>query len=216
MARVRVHNVTMSVDGYSAGPRQGPDTPLGEGGERLHEWMFQTRFGRTMLGQEGGTTGIDDERAQAFGQGIGATIMGRNMFGPIRGPWPDEQWRGWWGENPPYHHDVFVLTHHPRDPIQMKGGTTFHFVTDGPEVALDRARQAAGERDVAIAGGVSTLRTYLRAALIDEVHVVIAPILLAAGERLFDDLPDLSRRYRVQDVARGDVAVHVRLVRAGD
>jgi dihydrofolate reductase len=184
--KLRVHNISVSLDGYAAGPAQDVDHPLGVGGERLHEWVFATRSGRQMIGAEGGDDGIDDEFFRAGEAGIGATIMGRHMFGPIRGGWGDEQWTGWWGDNPPYHHQVFVLTHHPRPALSMAGGTTFHFVTDGIEAALKRAFDAADGRDVRLGGGVATIRQYLRAGLIDELHVAVVPVLLGGGERLLD------------------------------
>jgi dihydrofolate reductase len=216
MPKVRVHNFTISVDGYGAGPDQSLDTPLGIGGEELHEWMFRTRAWHEMHGDDGGETGLDDRFMAAGHEGIGAFVMGRNMFGPIRGPWGDDDWKGWWGDNPPYHHDVYVLTHHDHDPIEMAGGTTFHFVADGPEAALDRARASAGEQDVLIAGGASTIQQYLRAGSIDELHVVISPRLLGRGERLFDGLDTVPDRYDVVDVVASPSRVaHVRLARKG-
>ena len=190
MAKLRVHNFAISVDGYGAGPDQRLEDPLGAGGPRLHEWVFETRTGREMIGADGGETGVDDDFVAAGFAGIGATIMGRNMFGPIRGPWGDteERWTGWWGDDPVYHHPVFVLTHHARPPITMQGGTTFHFVTDGIEAALDLAREAAGDQDIRLGGGVATIQQYLRAGLIDDLHVAIVPVLLGRGERLFDNL----------------------------
>jgi dihydrofolate reductase len=179
--------ITMSVDGFVAGPDQSLDEPLGVGGEALHEWVFGTRFFREMTGQDGGEGGLDDEEARRWMRDLGAVIMGRNMFGPVRGPWPDASWRGWWGDNPPYHVPVFVLTHHPRDPITMDGGTTFTFVTDGIAAALSLARDAAGKANVAVAGGAWTARQYLQAGKIDEMTLHVAPLLLGSGERLFDD-----------------------------
>src|SRR5467141_3955348 len=170
MSKLRVHNFAISVDGYGAGPLQSLDDPLGVGGPRLHEWVFATRYGRRMIGEEGGEEGIDERFMVAGDTGIGATIMGRNMFGPVRGPWPDEEWKGWWGDDPPYHHPVFVLTHHPRPPLRMAGGTEFRFVTEGIHVAWEQASAAADGRDVRLGGGVSAIRQYLRAALIDELH----------------------------------------------
>ena len=211
MAKLRVHNMATSLDGYAAAPGQSADHPLGVGGERLHEFLFATRSGRAMIGAEGGTEGLDDEFFRAGEQDIGATIMGRNMFGPIRGDWGDESWTGWWGDDPPYHHDVFVLTHHPRADLVMKGGTTFHFVTDGIEAALDRAFAAAGGRDVRVGGGVATIRAYLRARLIDEMHIPVVPILLGGGERLLDD--EVTRHYRVVDYLPSPVVAHYRLVK---
>lgn len=185
MPKLRVHNLSMSIDGYVAGPNQSRDYPLGVGAPRLHEWVFETRTGRAMIGAEGGTEGLDDEYLRRANDGIGATIMGRNMFGPIRGPWGDDPWSGWWGDDPPYHHPVFVLTHHARPPIVMQGGTTFHFVTDGIESALERAVEAAAGADVRLGGGASTVAQYLRAGLVDELGLSVVPVLLGAGERPF-------------------------------
>src|SRR5258705_7458427 len=194
MSKLRVHNFAISLDGYGAGPRQDRANPLGIGGEELHGWYVGTRGFREINGQTGGTTGPDNDFAKRFGEGIGAYIMGRNMFGPVRGPWPDDQWRGWWGENPPYHTPVFVLTRHARDPITMKGATVFHFVTGGIQEALRRASEAAGDRDIQVVGAASPVRQYLQARPIDEKHVAIAPILLGSGEGLFAgvDLPALG------------------------
>ena len=194
MTRVRVHNFSISIDGYGAGPRQTREEPLGIGGEELHEWLFPTRAFQHINGKAGGTTGADNDLAERFGEGIGAWIMGRNMFGPIRGPWPDHTWRGWWGKNPPYHAPVFVLTHHAQPPIQMEGGTVFHFVTGGIREALERATEAAAGKDVQVSGGVATIRQFLEVGLIDELHVAIAPRLLGSGEHLFYglDLPKLG------------------------
>ncbi len=194
MARVRVHNFTISLDGYGAGPRQSLEKPLGVGAEALHEWYVTTRTFRRMHGGTGGSGGTDDDIAARHGEGVGAWIMGRNMFGPIRGPWPDDAWRGWWGANPPYHAPVFVLTNHGRAPIPMEGGTVFHFVTGGIHEALEQARAAAQGMDVQIGGGVATVRQYLEARLIDELHLAIAPRLLGSGEHLFQglDLPALG------------------------
>lgn len=212
MARLRVHNLTVSLDGYAAGPDQGPKHPLGRGGEPLHDWAFATRTYQRIHGREGGSSGIDDEFA-ARSEGIGATIMGRNMFGPVRGPWPDESWTGWWGDDPPFHHPVFVLTHHAREPVHMEGGTTFHFVTDGIEAALEQAVAAANGLDVAVGGGPDTVRQYLRAGLVDEMHVAIAPVLLGSGERLFED--DLTSAYELAEFVPSEAVTHVRLVRTG-
>jgi dihydrofolate reductase len=225
MAKVRVHSIGTSLDGYAAGPDQSLDNPLGVNGNDLSEWMFSTRSARTLMGMDGGEEGIDDNDFFAAGdEGVGASIMGRNMFGPIRGRWGDEQWTGWWGDNPPYHHPVFVLTHHPRASITKEGGTTFHFVTDGIEAALDRsdgieaaldrAVAAADGRDVRIAGGPSTIQQYLRAGLIDEMHYVISPILLGGGERLLDNLDDVRTGYRCVELVSSPAVVHVRLIRA--
>lgn len=214
--RVRVESLTVSADGFVAGPSQSRETPLGIGGERLHEWMVATAtFRRRVLGQDGGETGADDDFAARGFDGIGAWILGRNMFGPVRGPWPDASWRGWWGDTPPYRCDVFVLTHHPRAPLAMAGGTTFHFVTGGAGEALARAREAAAGADVRVGGGAATVRQYLQAGAIDSLHVVVAPLLLGGGEPLFAglDLPALG--YRVARHAPGPRALHLMIERAG-
>jgi dihydrofolate reductase len=194
VSRLRVHGFSISIDGYGAGPDQNLQNPLGVGGEALFDWFFHTRTWQRMQGNEDGETGADDDIAARGFAGVGAWIQGRNMFGPIRGPWADESWKGWWGDEPPYRVPVFVLTHHPRAPLVMKGGTVFRFVTDGIDAALQQAREAAGGRDVRFGGGVSTIRQYLRAALIDELHLAIAPVLLGAGEHLLTgiDLPTLG------------------------
>jgi dihydrofolate reductase len=213
MPRLRVHNFAMSVDGFVAGPDQSLEHPLGVGGTRLHQWAFATRSARRMFGHEGGEGGVDDDMWRQGDEGVGATIMGRSMFGPVRGPWPDESWRGWWGDEPPYHHPVFVLTHHPRPSVEMQGGTTFHFVDGGIEVALERAVEAAGGRDVRIGGGASTVRQYLRAGLVDLLHLAIAPVLLGSGQRLFEDLSDLPEAYQVAEVVGSPRAAHVRVTK---
>jgi dihydrofolate reductase len=194
MSRLRVAAFSLSFDGYGAGPDQSKENPLGVNGTSLHQWAFRTRTFKKMFGQEGGETGVDDEFAARSFEKIGAWIMGRNMFGPIRGPWPDESWKGWWGTNPPYHVPVFVLTHHARAPISMDGGTTFHFVTGSIESALRQARDGAHGKDIRIGGGVSTVRQYLSAGLVDEMHLVMTPVLLGTGENLFAglDLPALG------------------------
>jgi dihydrofolate reductase len=184
MPKLRVHCFSISLDGYGAGPGQELQNPLGVGGEALHEWVVATRTFRQMVGQEGGTTGADDEFTARGFDNIGAWIMGRNMFGPVRGSWPDDSWKGWWGDNPPYHCPVFVLTKHPRTSFTMDGGTTFHFVTDGIHEALKRAAEAANGRDIRLGGGVATIRQYLRAGLIDEMHLAISPVLLGSREHL--------------------------------
>ena len=213
MARLRVHGFAISIDGYGAGPHQGIQNPLGVGGLSLHEWVFGTRTFRQMHGEEGGTTGVDDDFAARGLAGIGAWIMGRNMFGPIRGPWPDDTWRGWWGEDPPYHTPVFVLTSYPREPLVMKGGTVFHFVTGGIHAALEQAAAAAGEQDIRLGGGVSTIRQYLQAGLVDEMHLAIAPVLLGSGEHLMTglDLPALG--YTCSQHVASDNATHVVVTR---
>ena len=208
MPKLRVHNFPMSLDGFAAGPNQSLDNPLGEGGTRLHEWVFQTRGGRAMMGEEGGEDGIDNDLFLAGDDNIGATLMGRNMFGPIRGDWGDESWKGWWGSNPPYHHDTFVLTHHPRESIEMEGGTTFHFVTDGLEAGLERAFAAANGKDVRLGGGVATVRAALRAGLIDELHVPVVPIFLGAGESLFDGIADAMQAYECAEVVASTRVAH--------
>ena len=213
MPKLRVHNMSMSLDGYVAGPNQDLENPLGVGAERLHEWVFRTRYGRQMIGEEGGEEGMDEEALIAGDVGVGATVMGRNMFGPIRDDWGDRKWTGWWGDNPPYHHPVFVLTHHPREPIEMEGGTTFNFVTDGIEVALQRAFDAAGGQDVRLGGGASAVRQYLRAGLVDEIHVAVVPVLLGAGERIFDNLDGAEAGYELTDFRSSPAVMHVRFSR---
>jgi dihydrofolate reductase len=195
MSKLRVNSFSISIDGYGAGPNQSLENPLGVGGESLHEWIVATRTFQQMSGNEGGTTGVDDDFAARGFDNIGAWILGRNMFGPVRGPWPDDSWKGWWGDTPPYHTPVFVLTNHPRESIAMDGGTTFHFVTDGIHAALERARQAAKGQDVRLGGGVATIRQYLAAGLIDEIHIAISPILLGSGEHLFANLDALALGY---------------------
>ena len=209
MTRLRVNCFTVSLDGYGAGPGQGVENPLGVGGDQLHRWFIPTRTFQTMIGSNNGTDGIDEDFARRGMENLGAWIMGRNMFGPIRGDWPDETWRGWWGNNPPYHVPVFVLTHHPRKAIEMEGGTTFHFVTGGTEEALTRARQSAGARDIRIGGGVETVRQYLRAQLVDEMHLAISPVVLGTGEHLLQglDLPRLG--YQVSEHVASSAATHV-------
>jgi len=213
MSRLVVRSFGMSLDGYGAGPRQDLANPLGVGGPRIMEWLFSTRCFARMHGQSGGERGVDDAVAEQGFAAIGAWIIGRNMFGPVRGPWPDDSWRGWWGDEPPYHTPVFVLTHHARAPLAMTGGTTFHFVTDGIHAALERARAAAGGGDVRVGGGVATLRQYLAAGLIDELHLALGPVLLGAGEPLFQglDLPALG--YECASQFRGERATHVFLRR---
>jgi len=216
MPKLRVHNFAMSLDGYAAGPRQSLENPLGEGAERLHEWIFETRFWHTMTGEDGGTEGIDNAWLERGDAGIGATVMGRNMFGPVRGDWSSwqgDQWRGWWGEEPPYHHPVFVLTHYPQPPIEMAGGTTFHF-TDAPiEDVLAMAFDAAGGKDVRLGGGAATVREYLRAGLVDEMHVPVVPVLLGSGERVFDGLENLPAGYECVEFAASPAVAHMRLAR---
>ena len=215
MPRLRVHAFAISLDGYGAGPGQDLDNPLGRRGTALHEWVYPTRTFQRMYGNDEGTTGIDDDFAARGFDNIGAWILGRNMFGPVRGPWPDDSWRGWWGERPPYHVPVFVLTNHPRAPLAMEGGTVFHFVTDGIEAALARANEAARGRDVRVGGGVATIRQYLNARLIDQMHVVTTPVLLGGGEPLFAglDLPALG--YAVSEHVASEKGTHIVLTRSG-
>jgi dihydrofolate reductase len=212
MSKLRVHNFAISLDGFGAGPGQSITDPLGKGGIDLHEWVFATRSARRMFGEEGGVDGVDDDFFVEGGRGIGATIMGRNMFGPGRGPWEDDDWKGWWGDEPPYHHPVFVLTHHAHAPIPMTGGTTFHFVTEGIESALEQAVGAAGGSDVRLGGGVSTIQQYLQAGLVDEMHLAIVPVLLGGGEGLFDGLGKLPGFQCVELVA-SETVVHARFAR---
>ena len=213
MGRVRVAAFSVSLDGFGAGPEQSLQDPLGKRGRELHNWFVGTKTVRAMFGKEGGSEGLDEKYAHRSMDGFGAFILGRNMFGPIRGEWPDGSWKGWWGDNPPYHAPTFILTHYPREPIVMEGGTTFHFVTDGIEAALERARAAAGDRDVKIGGGVSTVRQYLRAGLIDELHFALSPVVLGRGEAMFEglDLPALG--YSVTETASTELATHVVLGR---
>jgi dihydrofolate reductase len=213
MSTLRVHCFAISLDGYGAGPDQDLENPLGVGGVALHEWFFPTRTFQQMFGIGGGTTGIDDDFAARGFENIGAWIIGRNMFGPVRGPWPDESWKGWWGDNPPYHVPVFVLTNHARTPVTMEGGTTFHFVTDGIHAALKRATDAAEDRDIRLGGGVATIRQYLQEGLVDEMHVAISPVLLGAGEHLLSgiNLPKLGYE-RTEHVPTSN-ATHVVLQR---
>ena len=209
MSKVRVSSFSVSLDGYGAGPNQSLENPLGVRGPELFEWFFSTRTWQQMHGQNGGTTGVDDDWARRGMENVGAWILGRNMFGPVRGPWPDESWKGWWGEEPPYHVPTFVLTHHPRKPLEMKGGTTFHFVTDGFHSALERAREAAKDRDVRIGGGVSTIRQFLQERLIDELHLAFRPILMGSGENLFAGLDFTALGYHSAEVVPTEHAMHV-------
>jgi dihydrofolate reductase len=209
MSRLRVAAFSLSLDGFGAGPDQSRENPLGVNGMNLHQWAFRTRTFKKMFGQEGGETGVDDEFAARSFENIGAWIMGRNMFGPIRGPWPDESWKGWWGSNPPYHVPVFVLTHHARAPIPMEGGTTFHFLTDGIESALRQAQAASDGKDIRIGGGVSTIRQYLRAGLIDELHLAMSPVFLGSGETLFAGLDMPALGYECADRVSTPHATHL-------
>jgi dihydrofolate reductase len=207
MAKLR-SNITMSLDGYVAGPHQSLENPIGEGGMGLHDWAFATRTFRATHGMEGGESGLDDDHAAAWSDQLGATIMGRNMFGPVRGPWAGSDWRGWWGDDPPFHTPVFVLTHHPLEPLELDGGTTFHFVTEGIEAALERAFEAADGRDVAIGGGADTLQQYLRAGLVDEFEIHVVPVLLGAGSRLFENLDGGPSGYECTGLASSPAVAH--------
>jgi dihydrofolate reductase len=216
MTKVRVAAFSISIDGFGAGPNQGLERPLGERGEELHSWFTDTTTFRAMQGGEGGDRGVDDDFAARSMRDVGAWVLGRNMFGPVRGPWPDEEWRGWWGEAPPYHVPTFVLTHHARRPLVMQGGTTFHFVTEGIEAALARAREAAGGKDVRIGGGPATIRQYVRARLVDELHLAIAPTLLGGGELLFAGLDWHALGYRCVETVAGERATHVIIRKSPD
>jgi dihydrofolate reductase len=211
-SRLRVHALSISLDGYVAGPSQDVDHPLGLGGGQLHEWIFATRTFRRMTGSEGGGVGTDDDLFAAGFAGIGATIMGRNMFGPVRGAWTSPAWVGWWGDDPPFHHDVFVLTHFARPPLEMAGGTTFHFVTGGPERALELARAAAGGLDVRLGGGAEAIRAYLDLGLVDELHLALCPVLLGAGERILDG-ERAARTMACTSVLPSGPIIHVTLTR---
>ena len=213
MSRLRVQSFSLSIDGFGAGPNQDLTHPLGVGGEALHRWVFPTRTFQRMFGSGDGTTGVDEAFAARGFEGIGAWILGRNMFGPIRGPWPDEAWKGWWGDEPPYHTPLFVLTHHPRASIPMKGGTTFHFVTGGIHEALERARDAARGRDVRIGGGVATIRQYLQAGLVDSLHLALSPVLLGRGEHLLDGVDLLALGFRCTEHVASEAATHLVLTR---
>jgi dihydrofolate reductase len=213
MAKLRVLSFSLSLDGYGAGPHQSLEHPLGVHGPELMEWFFHSRVWRAMHGMDGGDTGVDNDVAQAGFANLGAWILGRNMFGPVRGPWPGEEWRGWWGDEPPYHVPVFVLTHHARKPLVMKGGTTFHFVTDGIHSALEQARAAAGLKDVRIGGGPATIRQYLEAGLVDELHLALRPVLLGSGEPLLKDLDLRALGYECTRSIAGERATHMFLTR---
>jgi dihydrofolate reductase len=211
MAKLIVRSFGVSLDGYAAGPRQDLQNPLGVRGPELMEWFFPTRVWQKMHGHAGGETGVDNDMAEAGFADVGAWIIGRNMFGPVRGPWPDEQWKGWWGEEPPYHVPVFVLTHYPRPVLKMAGGTEFHFITAGIDAALKRATAAAGDKDIRVGGGVSVVRQYLQAGLVDEVHLALRPLLLGEGENLFRDLDLPALGYEVGKTVAGERATHMLL-----
>lgn len=216
MPKLRAHNISVSLDGYMAGPRQSLDDPLGVGGTRLHEWAYATKSFHAMTGEPGGEEGLDEGFMRAGVENIGATIMGRNMFGPVRGVWGDSDWKGWWGDEPPYHHPVYVLTHHAHEPIAMRGGTTFHFVTDGPRSAFDRAFAAADGKDVRLGGGAATIQEFVRAGLLDELHIAIVPLLLGAGERLFDQLGGRDFDLRCVELVSSESVVHARFARPNE
>lgn len=213
MSQVRVHNFTISLDGFGTGAGQSLEAPFGHAQDRLMTWFFATRTFRAMLGGPGGSTGVDEAFASNWGTGIGAEIMGRNKFGAQRGPWADKEWKGWWGDNPPFHTPVFVLTHHPRPSIEMDGGTTFHFIDASPAEALDTARQAAGDLDVRIGGGPTTIREFLAADLIDYLHIVVAPIVLGRGEPLWDGLEGLEDRFHTEAVSSPSGVTHLAFTR---
>jgi dihydrofolate reductase len=212
MTRLRVHGFAISLDGYGAGPKQDTDNPLGVGGEALHDWRFATRSWHRSVGEDGGETGIDNDFEERGSVNVGAWILGQNMFGP-KGSWADPAWKGWWGDTPPYHTSVFVLTHHPREPIHMQGGTTFHFVTDGIRSALTQATEAAQGKDIRLGGGVSTIRQYLMAGLIDELEFSISPIFLGSGEHLFFGIDTLALGYRCTEYVNSARATHVVLTK---
>jgi dihydrofolate reductase len=216
VAKVRVHGFAVSLDGFGAGPDQDLQNPLGVRGPEIFEWFFPTRVFRAMQGQDGGETGVDNTMAEQGFEKVGAWILGRNMFGPVRGPWPDESLRGWWGDEPPYHVPAFVLTHHARRPLPMQGGTEFIFVTDGIHSALEQAKRAAGEKDVRIGGGVSTVRQFLQARLIDELHLAMRPVLMGRGENLFRDLDLHALGYECRKSVAGERATHLFLAKRKD
>lgn len=214
MPKLRVNSFAISLDGFGAGPDQSLDNPLGVNGTKLHEWFYPTRTFQKVIGKDGGISGIDEDFARRGMENLGAWILGRNMFGPVRGPWRDEDWKGWWGDTPPYHVPVFVLTHHPRPPLAMDGGTTFHFVTGGHLAALDLARKAAGAKDIRVGGGVATIRSYLQDGLIDEMHMVVSPVLLGSGEHLLGGLDLIKLGYSAGPYQFGEKAAHVTLTKS--
>ena len=209
MTRLCVRAFSLSVDGFGAGPAQDLENPLGRGGKAVHQWLFETRSFHRMTGREGGLANVDDEFMARGFENIGAWILGRNMFGPVRGAWPDENWRGWWGDEPPYHTDVYVLTHHPRAPLKMAGGTTFYFVTEGIRVALERATRSASGQDVRLGGGVATVHQYLRAGLVDEMHLAVSPVLLGSGEQFFNGIDLVALGYECAEFVPGVKAAHM-------
>ncbi len=209
LSKIKVMSFTISLDGYGAGPNQSLEAPLGVGGEKIHPWMLATKSFRQMIGEDGGTEGIDNDFVEQAFENVGAWIMGRNMFGPIRGAWPDNNWKGWWGDNPPYHVPVFVLTHHERESIHMEGGTTFHFATKGIEATLEDAKKAANGKDIRIGGGVSTIRQYVQGGYIDELHLAISPVFLGTGEHLFSGIDMVSLGYKEIRRVEGELATHI-------
>lgn len=209
MSKLRVQSFAVSTDGYAAGPNQDLQNPLGIRGPELMEWFFPTRVFQKMYGKGEGETGVDNQMAEQGFENLGAWILGRNMFGPVRGPWPDESWKGWWGEEPPYHCPVFVLTHHARKPLKMKGGTEFFFVTEGIQSALEQARKAAGGKDIRVGGGASTVRQYLQARLLDELHLAVRPVLLGQGENLWAGIDMRALGYEVAKSVQGERATHL-------
>jgi len=213
VSKLEVHALSISLDGYTAGPDQDEANPLGVGGTRLHEWIFATKSGREMIGQQGGSEGVDNDAFNLGFEGVGATIMGRNMFGPVRGPWLDSDWHGWWGESPPFHHAVFVLTHFARPPITLDD-TTFHFVTEGIDAALAKARQAAGDEDIRLGGGAQTVREFLAARLVDSLHLAVVPVRLEAGERLLEKVGEWPSGYECSSITEGEGATHYVLKRS--
>ena len=213
MSKVRVNGYSISADGFGAGPDQSLEQPMGIGAEGLHRWLLETKTFHAMMGKEGGSTGVDEAFAARSMAGLGAWILGRNMFGPIRGEWPDDHWKGWWGDTPPYHCPVFVLTNYARAPLEMNGGTVFHFVTGGIDEALSRAKEAAGDLDVRIGGGASTIRQYLKMRAIDELHIAVSPVLLGRGEALFTGLDMLDLGHTVTEQVQGERAMHIVLAR---
>jgi dihydrofolate reductase len=213
MGKVKVGGFSVSLDGFGAGPNQSMDNPIGINGHSVHGWLFNTKMFHQMTGKPGGESGVDNDFAMELLEGAGATIMGRNMFSPLRGAWPDHEWKGWWGPNPPYHTPVFVLTHFARPSIEMEGGTTFHFVTEGIEAALKKAKEAAGNKDIKIAGGVSTIQQYLKANLIDELHLAYSPTFLGQGEALFAGIDVCKLGYKVVEHKATENASHIRLSR---
>ena len=213
MSKLLVQSFSISIDGYGAGPSQDLANPLGVGFEAAHEWLFATRTFKRVHGREGGATGTDDDFATRGFADVGAWILGRNMFGPIRGPWPDDKWKGWWGDDPPFHTPCFVLTHYARPAIVMKGGTIFHFVTEGIQAALEGAREAAGGKDVRLGGGVSTVQEYMRAGLVDEMHLAIVPVLSGSGELMFGGIDVVKLGFRCTEHAAGEGAMHVVLTK---